>query len=353
MGLQQVQERIGYVLLAYRQTIPSTRLCDHCQMEHLARKEKIEYCCTREEIKTSVLNWAAVVMLGRLESWYEYHLAKKLHGTGWWLIYIMDDLILLPSYAINGHWAIQVEESAIDPVSYRPLNLVKLEETGFAEAIDRIGAIESIIGETLTQLKQGYGKRICLGFFGAIPSVARKLGAEYIPNQCSYAAYRRTLNSLEWDIGLVPVLFTPFYARKRDNKFEYAATGIMGVFSATGPNTRLKAMNASEVLCENVPCAWYEALRIYIDPSGERETLRRRCMEMEKTKFFVVHSALTMLENTGEARSPQEGKMKVTEMHALMIRSLGHAVLEKWSTHELFDKSLDGLRKQVTERKAA
>ena len=398
-GLQKAQERISHVLLVYRQMIPSIRLCGHCQMEYLAREEKIEYRAIQEmKLQSSDLNWADVVLLGRLESWYEYRLAKKLHATGRQLIYIIDDdllnippeftsaacygrteiqeqirgmigmsdaiispsPLLLDQYATNGRRAILVEEPALDPVPYRPHDPSKPVKIGFAGSIDRTGDLESILGEALTQLKRAYGDRIRFEFFGAIPSFAQELGAACIPYQNSYDVYRRTLNSLEWDIGLAPMPSTPFHACKHYNKFiEYAAAGMMGVFSETEPYTRLKPMNAPAVFCKNDSASWYEALRFYIEHPEEREALRRRCTEMAETQFSVARSASGMLEAAGEALSPRDGNRKVTGLHALRIRSLGHTLLKKWRTYGLrlplvaFEKILDRLLKHVMEREAA
>lgn len=396
--MQQVQERISHVLLIYRQMIPSIRLCGHCQMEYLAREGKIEYRAIQEmKLKTNDLNWADIVLLGRLESWYEYHLTKKLHEAGKQLVYIIDDdllnippeftsavcygrrevrerirgmiemsdtilspsPLLLEKYAANGRRAIQIEEPVINPVPYRPHDPDKPVKIGFAGSIDRTDDLESILGEALMQLKREFRERVRFEFFGAIPSFAQELGARCISYQSSYDAYRRTLNGLEWDIGLAPMPSTSFHACKHYNKFiEYAAAGIMGVFSATEPYTRLKLMDAPAVFCENDSAAWHETLRFYIEHSEEREALRRCCVEMAETRFSVAFSASEMMEAMGKALSPHEGKRKVAGLHTLRICSLGYTVLEKWQTYGprlplvALEKLLDRLRKQVTERKA-
>ena len=157
--LSQPMERKPHILLIYREMIPSIRLCGHCQMEYLARQGAVEYRAIQEmKLKNSDLNWADIVLLGRLDSWYEYQLSKKLHESGRYLIYIIDDdllnvppeissasyynqpnvrknihtmielsdailspsPILLNKYTIVGKHAIQIEEPAIDPMPYKP-----------------------------------------------------------------------------------------------------------------------------------------------------------------------------------------------------------------------------------------
>ena len=93
--LSQPMERKPHILLIYREMIPSIRLCGHCQMEYLARQGAVEYRAIQEmKLKNSDLNWADIVLLGRLDSWYEYQLSKKLHESGRYLIYIIDDDLL-------------------------------------------------------------------------------------------------------------------------------------------------------------------------------------------------------------------------------------------------------------------
>ncbi|MDO5300272.1 MAG: hypothetical protein Q4F18_12640, partial [Clostridia bacterium] len=237
---EEENQRLSHVLLIYRRMIPSIRLCGHCQMEYLAREGKLEYRAIQEmKIKSSDLNWADVVLLGRLDSWYEYQLTKKLHEAGKYLIYIIDDdllnippeissaayygqkeiqgyirgmigmsdaimspsPLLLQKYATDGRRAIQIEEPAIDPVPYKPHDPNKPVKIGFAGSIDRTGDIENILKDALIQIKQEYGDRVQFEFFGAIPSFARELDARCIPYCDSYDEYRKTLNSLEWDIG--------------------------------------------------------------------------------------------------------------------------------------------------------
>ena len=153
--MQKKENRLSHVLLIYRKMIPSIRLCGHCQMEYLAQEGRIEYRAVQEmKLKTSDLNWADIVLLGRLDSWYEYQITRKLRKAGKTLIYIIDDdllnippeissaayygqkeiqgyirgmiemsdailspsPLLLKKYAVNGRRSIRIEEPAIDPL---------------------------------------------------------------------------------------------------------------------------------------------------------------------------------------------------------------------------------------------
>lgn len=313
------EKRLTHVLLIYRQMIPSVRLCGHCQMEYLAKEKKLEYRAVQEmRIKNSDLNWADIVLLGRLDSWYEYQLTKKLHNAGKYLVYIIDDdllnippeissaayygqktvqgfiramiemsdailspsPLLLKKYAVDGRKAVQIEEPAIDPVPYKPHDPSKPVKIGFAGSIDRTGDIEHILKDALIQIKHEYAEQVQFEFFGAIPSFAKELDARCIPYCNSYEEYRKKLNSLEWDIGLAPMPDTPFHACKHYNKFiEYAAAGIVGVFSNVRPYLFAKRYIDAQCLADNTSSAWKKAIEELVDDGARREKLRRESIE--------------------------------------------------------------------------
>lgn len=370
---EEENQRFSHVLLIYRRMIPSIRLCGHCQMEYLAREGKLEYRAIQEmKLKSSDLNWADVVLLGRLDSWYEYQLTKKLHEAGKYLIYIIDDdllnippeissaayygqkeiqgyirgmigmsdaimspsPLLLQKYATDGRRAIQIEEPAIDPVPYKPHDPNKPVKIGFAGSIDRTGDIENILKDALIQIKQEYGDKVQFEFFGAIPSFARELDARCIPYCDSYDEYRKTLNSLEWDIGLAPMPDTPFHACKHYNKFiEYAAAGIVGVFSDVEPYRRLRDVNAPGAYCENNPKAWYLVISSLIGNPKYRSWQRKACIEMAWNEFSIVHSEATSESVCGIRLGNPGSEKKIKGLQVIRVRSLGYVIYEKWRTY--------------------
>lgn len=299
-------------------------------MEELASQGKVAYRAVQEmRITNADLNWADIVLLGRLDSWYEYQLAKLLHRSGRYLIYIIDDdllnippeissakyygqkeiqgyirgmiemsdailspsPLLLEKYAVNGRKAIQIEEPAIDPVPYRPHDPSKPVKIGFAGSIDRTQDLENILKEALLQIKKEYGDRVAFEFFGAIPSFAGELNAKCYPYTDSYDDYRRTLNSLEWDIGLAPMPDTPFHACKHYNKFiEYAAAGIAGIYSNVMPYTRLNAFPGCAVLCENLTKEWTDSLHLLLRNRENLESMRNAVLE-RMNQFSIKNSS--------------------------------------------------------------
>lgn len=371
--MQQGEGQRIHALLIYRAMIPSIRLCGHCQMEYLAREGKLEYRAIQEmKLTSDDLNWADVVLLGRLDSWYEHQLTRMLRDAGKYLIYIIDDdllnippeissaayygqrsiqryiremiemshailspsPLLLEKYAIDGRRAIQIEEPAINPIPYRAHDPDKPVKIGFAGSIDRTGDIEGILKDALIQIKREYGERVQFEFFGAIPTFARALEGRCIPYQGSYDAYRAELNGLGWDIGLAPIPETPFHACKHYNKFiEYAAAGIMGIFSETAPYTRLRSLGAPGGFCPNDAAAWYETICFYIKHSVEREEARRDCVQMAHTRFSVARSAAELMDAVKDIFNQGREKKSVAGLLFVRIRGVGHSILEKWHTY--------------------
>ena len=318
------------VLLIYRVITPSVRLCGHCQMEYLAEQGRLEYRAVQEmKLTVEDIDWADIVALGRLDSWYEHRLAQLMHRVGKYLAYILDDdLLNIPPQVRSAHYygqgeiqgyirdmidlsdaiispspmllekyargkrAIQIEEPAIDPVAYRPHAADEPVKIGFAGSIDRIGDIEDVLRTALIQVRDRYGDGVHFEFLGAKPAFAERLGANCVPYCDDYEAYRHTLNALQWDIGLAPMPDTPFHACKHYNKFsEYAAAGIVGVFSDVYPYTRIKAFPECAVFCENTPGDWVRALKALIEDADRREEYRRRAARCARERLSIAASA--------------------------------------------------------------
>jgi len=162
------------LLYLYWNLIPSIRLCGHCQLEWLAKQGRLEYRHSRiSQLEKTDLAWADAVLLGRLDSSTEYHIARQLKEAGKYLIYVIDDdllqvppglssagyyglpdvrrsiqrmigmsdailspsPILLKKYAADGRRAITIEEPALDPVAYAPHDPSQPVRIGFAGSV--------------------------------------------------------------------------------------------------------------------------------------------------------------------------------------------------------------------------
>lgn len=308
------------ILLIYRKMIPSILLCGHSQFEYLAKEKKIEYRSKQVyELKADDINWADIVVLGRLDSWYEHELAKIIKKTNKYMLYILDDdLLNIPPEVsssayynqkeIKGYISdmidmsnglispspilidkygktknnILIEEPALDQVEYKKHDANLPIKIGFAGSIDRIANIEELLKDVLIKIKDKYKDKVAFEFFGAIPSFAKEIDAKCIPYTDSYEEYKKTLNGLAWDIGLAPMPSTPFYACKHYNKYiEYSASGVVGIYSNVEPYTRLLNLNKDVILCDNDSTKWFKAITSLIDDRNKIEDYRKSISNQE------------------------------------------------------------------------
>ena len=306
---------LPHILLLYATLIPSVRLCGHCQLCELEKRGYLAYRHSQLlKVSKRDLQWADTVILGRLDDPFAYPIVRFLKNAGKQLLYILDDdllnvppectsyahysqsevqerirgiialsdgiitpsPILAKKYLLPGQRLFPVEEPAIAPVPYefRATRTVKI---GFAASPDRTCDLETILDTVLLKIKHKYGALVQFEFFGAIPPFAKELDAVSIGYRDSYDAYRKELSHRAWDIGLAPMPDTPFHACKHYNKYcEYAAAGIVGVFSRVQPYSRLPGLYSGAVLCENDSESWYQALCRLIEDPQYRETLRKQ-----------------------------------------------------------------------------
>ena len=335
-------KRLPRVLMIYRVMIPSLLLCGHSQMEYLRDEGVVEYRCVQEQLLSELdLHWADVVLLGRLDSWFELRLAQDLHRNGRYLAYIIDDDLLhvpaeMTSAPYYGLPAIKRQISAIIDesdalISPSPLLLQRygagksgflLEEPalaqaeftahaadapitiGFAGSLDRMQDAESILRDVLPRIQSEYGQRVRFAFFGAVPQFAQALHAQALPFEPSYEAYLKQLCACGWDIGLGPMPTSDFHACKHYIKFtEYAAAGMAGIFSDVPPYDRLRAMNAPARLCDNTAEAWYTAIKGWLDDPAALEEARREAYAYAKQHFTCTSTAQGLLPLLEEAQS--------------------------------------------------
>ncbi len=366
------------VLLVYREMIPSIRLCGHCQLESLAKRGIIEYRAVQEmSLSVADMNWAEIAVLGRLDSWYELQIAKRLRRSGRYVIYILDDdllnispdvssaafyaqpevrenilgmiglsdALLTPSpllaekYARDGRVALMTEEPALDPVPYAPHDPSGPVKIGFAGSIDRKGDLENLLREALLRVRDRYGDKVRFEFFGAKPDFIPTLNARHIPYCDSYDVYRRTLDERAWDIGLAPLAASEFNACKHYNKFcEYAAAGIAGIYSDCPPYTRIPDRARCGRFCSNTPGDWYDAICALIEDRQAREACRERCCACAEALLNVDTIAdklwrdLEPLTENLQLRQIPGNSLKILKLHNLRLRAVDILSRYGWRT---------------------
>lgn len=172
---------------------------------------------------------------------------------------------------------------------------------GFAGSIDRVRDIENIISDAIRNTVKRYGKRVEIEFFGAKPSFADELGLKFTPYCDSYDEYRQIMFENMWNIGLAPMLDTPFNNCKHYNKFiEYSGYGIAGIYSDVKPYNEIVRNGENGLLCENTTEGWTNAISTLIENQNLRQKISDTCFDEAQKNLSVGATALKLQEEFGE-----------------------------------------------------
>ncbi len=320
-----------HIMLIYRRMIPSIQLCGHSQLEYLNRTGAVEYrACQEMELDDEKLNWADVVLLGRLDNWYERQITEKLHRAGKYLIYILDDdllnipktisssayyarediqqniraiiqmsdallspsPIILQKYLQQGQKPIRVEEPALRMSGWKEHGADEPVRIGFAGSIDRTADVELLLEKVFRRIHEEYGEKVSIQFCGAHPSFAEDIQAQCVPFCECYEDYLEKFQKLQWDIGLAPMPDAGFHACKHYIKLiEYGAAGTAFVYSNVEPYSRFFKRFGMETACANTEEEWYQSIKKLIDNRDEREALRKKANACIRENFSVQKTA--------------------------------------------------------------
>ena len=189
-----------------------------------------------------------------------------------------------------GHYfseTVLIEEPALYEKKFSKKNSNKINIC-FAGSLDRTKDLATLITDVLRRLNKKYGDRITVTFFGAKPEIVDECGFRYIEYVRNYSDYMAVMSGQNFDIGLAPMLPTEFSSCKHYNKYiEYAAYGIVGVYSNVYPYTRVVRNKENGMLCENDADAWYEAIALLIENSELLERMKSKCLGEAETNYSV------------------------------------------------------------------
>lgn len=336
------------VLLLYRTFGPSVNLCGFLQFQKLAEDGRIDFRHKRiTEVKREDLNWAQIIAFVRGDGRLDELMAKVCHRAGKCVLYILDDdLLNVPLELGSGAYYAQksvkrhiwhmLEYSdcfaspspillkkygglckrsflLIEPAAYcikekRPKEGGAVH-IGFAGSSDRGNDVDQIISGALAVIKERYGKRVSLEFFGVKTQTAEQLGGKTYPYTESYEEYQRIMARLDWDIGLAPMPESDFHACKHYNKLvEYCGFGIVGVYSDLPPYHGAVEHGVTGLLCKNTTQAWVEALSRLIDEEGLRREMAQNCLERAAGAFSVETAARKMDQGLSRLELPADIK---------------------------------------------
>lgn len=325
-----------HVLMTYPYLIPSVLLCGQFQLSKLAHMGKIEFrSVPRDALTAEDCGWADCVFMVRSDSELDVAIAKKCKKTDKKLVYVMDDdLLQVPEYISSGlYYACHEVRTSIctllsmcdvflspsdilrikyggdksaaieEPSSQYPERLARSRypvRIGFAGSIDRTDDVDALLGSVVKTLLTRFGDRISIEFLGAHPQIADDCKLRCIPYCDDYKTYQKTMEELNWDIGLAPMPQTPFHTCKHYNKFvEYAGMGLAGVFSDMVPYTRVVRDGENGLLCANTPETWITAVSRLIEDDTLRERISQNARHQAETEFSVEATALSLEREIG------------------------------------------------------
>jgi glycosyltransferase involved in cell wall biosynthesis len=155
---------------------------------------------------------------------------------------------------------------------------------GFLGSVDHAAFLDAMLAGPLRELQRALGERLELVFCGALPDVARELGATCEPFQADFTSWRRRARALALDVGLAPLPDTPFHRNKYFNKYlEYGSLGVAGIYSDVPPSADAVRDGDTGLLCANDPAAWLAALRrLTGDPALRARIARAAWLDVEQ-----------------------------------------------------------------------
>ncbi len=150
-------------------------------------------------------------------------------------------------------------------------------------------------------------------FFGFLPSALRdRPEVLHVPWRSSYEEYRRTLATLDWDIGLAPLRDLGFNRCKSNNKYrEYAAAGLAGIYSdAEIYRTTVVHRETGLLVPQESERAWYDAILELAGDAELRNRIRRNAFADLKANYRIEDYAAkvaALLEGPLTRRRPGSG----------------------------------------------
>lgn len=164
---------------------------------------------------------------------------------------------------------------------------------GFCGSHTHVPDLEGIEA-ALERIQENYRERVRFSFFGCITKRLKQLpGMSYREGFVSYSDYPALLRSLQFDIGLAPLVNNPFNTNKSHIKYlEYAACGIPGVYSDIAPYNASVTHGRTGMLTEHSADAWYGAISRLIEQPELANSIAATAYEDVWNRFATETNAL-------------------------------------------------------------
>lgn len=282
-----------------------------------------------QEVTQTDIATASLIIFIRNADIEAYHLLLLAHEMGKPTIYTIDDnFLLFPNKGILGDYYLDPNRLQVFQNFLRSSKRVYVISTFFAQFVrehynpnviclpgsvdfewleqDR-GASppkqEIVIGyegtpkdedfqfvvPALLNVVQKFGPQIKLEFHGYVPERLKQLpNVTYNQEYKDYRSFIKQLGQFRWDIGLAPLLDTPFKNCKSNNKFrEYSACGIPGIYSNTPVYADCVRHLDTGYSVPNTEFAWTEGLIDLITNPILRERIKENARSYSKAHYSI------------------------------------------------------------------
>ncbi len=349
----------------------SAILCGEAQMTLLQNDGVLEFrhmsinAGVKEVI--SEISWADIVFFVRTDGWLSQYLTKKCRESGRPAVYVLDDdllnitsssqsskyyseksiknsilssinncqvfaspsIKLISMYGSEHERVIKVIEPSLCVIEEKPEN--ERIKIGFAGSADRGHDIDNILAETLRIIKDKYGDKISIEFFGTETQIAKDLGSTTYPYLDTYEEYREMMRKLNWDIGLAPMPKTDFHSCKHYNKLvEYSGYGIAGVYSNVEPYTYAVKDRVNGVCAENTTESWVAAISLLIEDDALRREIAENCISSAKGEYSLRTAAYDLYENIKDLTPVDKRPIKYSSLLRLKLKILTEKITSKF-----------------------
>jgi GT2 family glycosyltransferase/glycosyltransferase involved in cell wall biosynthesis len=189
--------------------------------------------------------------------------------------------------------------------SYRPIRLVYAGSPSHADDL-------AFLREVMAQLRSELPGRFELDVVGGEPASTGQAWyrrREIPAGQASYPDYVALLRSwrADWDIGVAPLLDSPFNRHKSDLKFlEYTGLGMPGVYSDVEPYATVVDGRTGLVRGNDV-AAWCRAIVRLAEDAGLRDRMRTRAWNDVTGRRLLRQAAGELLQTVGAVREDRDG----------------------------------------------